>query len=140
MRLYSSFLALLSHAVAEHVGIHNTDLETMDLLSVLGPMTAGQLSEQTGLTSGATTRLIDRLEHAALVRRCSDLDDRRRVIIEPVPENAERISAMYQPLAQEMGRLWSQFSDEEVAVILRFLRESNAVIASENARLREDGD
>jgi DNA-binding MarR family transcriptional regulator len=140
MRLCSSFLALLSHAVAERIGIHNTDIETMDLLNVLGPMTAGQLSEQTGLTSGATTRLIDRLENAGLVRRVSDPSDRRRVIIEPIEKNAARVNALYVPLAQEMGRIWSQFSDEEVAVILRFFRESNAVIARENTRLRGEMD
>src|SRR5438128_11934236 len=56
MRLMSSFDALFSQAVAERVGMHATDIETMDLLNTLGPMTAGELAERTGLSSGATTR------------------------------------------------------------------------------------
>ena len=136
MRLMSSFDSLFSHAVAERAGKHSTDIETMDLLNVLGPMTAGQLSQMTGLSSGATTRLIDRLARAGFVRRVPDETDRRRVHIEPIDENLETIGQMYTPMAESLGRLWASFSDEDLAVILRFVRESNAVVASENARLR----
>lgn len=136
MRLMSSFDSLFSQAVAERAGMHSTDIETVDLLNVFGPMTAGQLSQMTGLSSGATTRLIDRLVRAGLVRRVADAQDRRRVRIEPIPENLQEIGAMYMPLAEALGRVWSSFTDEELEVILRFVRESNAVVAAENARLR----
>lgn len=116
--------------------MHSTDIETLDLLNVLGPMTAGQLSRMAGLSTGATTRLIDRLSAAGFVRRVPDPDDRRRVHIEPVNENLHAIGEMYAPLAQALGRVWAAFSDEELAVILRFARESNAIVAAENARLR----
>jgi DNA-binding MarR family transcriptional regulator len=132
----SSFDSLFSHAVAERTGMHSTDIETLDLLNVLGPMSAGQLSQMTGLSSGATTRLIDRLARAGLARRVSDATDRRRVYIEPVDENLEAIGDMYLPLAEALGRKWASFSDEELAVILRFVRECNAIVAAENARLR----
>ena len=136
MRLMSSFDSLFSHAVAERTGMHSTDIETMDLLNVLGSMTAGRLSQMTGLSSGATTRLIDRLVRAGLVRRVADPADRRRVHIEPIEANLQAIGEMYTPLADALGRTWASFTDEELAVILRFVRESNAVVASENARLR----
>ena len=136
MRLMSSFDSLFSHAVAERTGMHSTDIETMDLLNVLGPMTAGRLSQMTGLSSGATTRLIDRLVRAGFVRRVADAADRRRVRIEPLDENLQEIGEMYAPLANALGRTWASFTDEELAIILRFVRESNAVVASENARLR----
>ena len=136
VRLMSSFDSLFSHAVAERAGMHSTDIETLDLLNVLGPMTAGQLSRMTGLSTGATTRLIDRLAGGGFVRRVPDPKDRRRVHIEPIGENLRAIGEMYTPLAEAMGRAWSSFSDEELAVILRFVRESNAIVAAENARLR----
>jgi DNA-binding MarR family transcriptional regulator len=136
MRLMSSFDSLFSLAVAERAGMHSTDIETMDLLNVLGPMTAGQLSRRTGLSSGATTRLIDRLVRAGLVRRVPDPVDRRRVTIVPIGENLGTIGALYTPLAEALGEAWAAYSDEELAVILRFVRESNAVVAAENARLR----
>jgi len=136
MRLMSSFDSLFSQAVAERVGMHQTDIETMDLLNTLGPMTAGELSERTGLTSGATTRLIDRLERAGYVRRCHDEADRRCVIIEPVHENLEKLGALFQPMADAMAILASRLSDPELDVIIAFLRHNNAVVAAINARMR----
>jgi len=136
VRLMSSFDALFSQAVAERVGMHSTDIETMDLLNTLGPMTAGELSRRTGLTSGATTRLIDRLERPGYVRRHSDESDRRRVIIEPVEENLGQLGELFQPLADGMTALWSTFNDDELDVIIEFARRSNALTAEVNARLR----
>jgi DNA-binding MarR family transcriptional regulator len=136
MRLMSSFDSLFSQAVAERVGMHQTDIETMDLLNTLGPMTAGELSQHTGLTSGATTRLIDRLERAGYVKRRSHEADRRCVIIEPVGENLEQIGALFQPMAEGMESIWRTFSDDELDVIIRFVRQNNTKVAEINARLR----
>ena len=132
----SSFDALFSQAVAERLGMHATDIETMDLLNTLGPMTPGELSKRTGLTSGATTRLIDRLERAGYVRRKPEPLDRRCVIIEPVEENLGELGALFEPLAQGMTELWAQFNDEDLDIIIRFARQSNIVTAEVNARLR----
>jgi DNA-binding MarR family transcriptional regulator len=134
MRLMSSFDSLFSQAVAERVGMHQTDIETMDLLNTLGPMTAGELSERTGLTSGATTRLIDRLERVGYVRRCADEADRRCVVIEPVHENLEKLGAL--PMADAMAELWSRLSENELDVIIEFVRRNNAVVADINTRMR----
>ena len=136
MRLMSSFDSLFSQAVAERVGMHQTDIETMDLLNTLGPMTAGELSDRTGLTSGATTRLIDRLERVGYVRRCSDAADRRCVIIEPVHENLAKLGALFQPMADGMAELWSKLDDDKLDVIIEFVRQNNAVVAEINARMR----
>jgi DNA-binding MarR family transcriptional regulator len=137
-RLMSSFDSLFSHAVGERVGMHQTDIETMDLLNTLGPMTAGELAARAGLTSGATTRLIDRLERAGYVRRRHDPADRRRVIVEPVLENLGEVARLFEPLAEGMTRLWSTYSDEELDVIIDFVRRSNAATAEANARLRAE--
>jgi DNA-binding MarR family transcriptional regulator len=99
-------------------------------------MTAGELSERTGLTSGATTRLIDRLERVGYVRRRRDEADRRCVIIAPVDENLEQLGALFQPMADAMAELWSTFDDDELDVIIEFVRRSNALVAESNARLR----
>jgi DNA-binding MarR family transcriptional regulator len=136
MRLMSSFDSLFSQAVAERVGMHQTDIETMDLLNTLGPMTAGELSERTGLTSGATTRLIDRLERVGFVRRCADEADRRCVVIEPIHENLEQLGALFQPMADAMAELWSKLDDGELDVVIEFVRRNNAVVADINARMR----
>ena len=72
LRRVSAQSVLLSDAVADHVGLNSTDLECLDLLFLAGPTTAGQLAEHTGLTTGAMTAVIDRLERATLVRRSHD--------------------------------------------------------------------
>jgi DNA-binding MarR family transcriptional regulator len=136
MRLMSSFDALFSQAVAERVGMHSTDIETMDLLNTLGPMTAGELSRHTGLSSGATTRLIDRMARAGYVRRVADEHDRRCVIVEPVQENLGEIGSLFQPLADGLLEFWSGFSDEELDTIIEFVQRNNAIVAEVNARLR----
>jgi DNA-binding MarR family transcriptional regulator len=136
VRLMSSFDALFSQAVGERVGMHSTDIETMDLLNTLGPMTAGELSQRTGLSSGATTRLIDRLERAGFVRRRHDEVDRRRIIIDVVPENCEALAQCFVPMAEGMLELWESFTDDELDVITEFVRRSNAIVSKLNARMR----
>jgi DNA-binding MarR family transcriptional regulator len=135
-RLSSSLTVLFSQAVGERLGVHSTDIETMDLLHIYGPMTAGQLAERAGLTTGATTRLIDRLERAGFVKRRHDDSDRRRVIIEPSWERASTIMACFEPIARRMGQLWSSYSDEDLAIIIDFMQRANAIMAEENAALR----
>jgi DNA-binding MarR family transcriptional regulator len=138
MRLMSSFDALLSQAIADRVGMHSTDIETLDLLNVLGPMTAGRLAELAGLSTGATTRLVDRLVRAGYVERRADPGDRRRVIIEPIYENLEAVGQLYTPLTEKLTALWTTFTPEELSVILRFVQGSNAAVSEVNAAIRAE--
>jgi DNA-binding MarR family transcriptional regulator len=140
MRLMSSFDALFSQAVAERIGMHSTDIETMDLLNTLGPMTAGELSRRTGLSSGATTRLIDRLEHAGLVRRSPDATDRRRVIIEPAYENLDELAVLFDPMADGIAKILSSYTTEQLDAFLEFIARCNALVAELNAELRRPSD
>jgi DNA-binding MarR family transcriptional regulator len=140
LRLMSSFDALFSQAVAERIGMHSTDIETMELLNILGPMTAGELSGRTGLSSGATTRLIDRLEHAGLVRRRPDATDRRRVIIEPAYENLDQLGVLFYPMADGIAKILSSYSAEQLDAFLEFIARCNALVAELNAELRRPSD
>jgi DNA-binding MarR family transcriptional regulator len=136
VRLSTSLTVLFSQAVADRLGVHSTDIETMDLLHIFGPMTAGQLAERSGLTSGATTRLIDRLERAGFVTRRHDDADRRRVIIEPSWEQAAAVMSCFEPMGRRMGQLWSTYTPEQLAVIIDFMQRGNEIMLEENARLR----
>src|SRR5262245_6591443 len=86
IRRMSAQGVLLSAAVAERVGLSSSDLECLDFIVMAGgePVTAGQLAAATGLTSGAITGLVDRLERAGFVRREPDLVDRRKVRVVPI--------------------------------------------------------
>jgi DNA-binding MarR family transcriptional regulator len=136
-RLMSAQSVLLSQAVADRVGVHSTDLETMDILAIHGPLTAGRLAELTGLTTGAVTGLIDRLEAAGYVRREKDPRDRRRVIVQPDTERAMReIGPLYESISQAMADLCARYSDAELALVLDFTTRTNRLAPAEIARIR----
>lgn len=139
-RLMTTFSALYGQAVAEQLGIGHTDMESLDFLNLFGPMTAGRLSELTGLSSGATTRLIDRLEGAGYVRRTRDPNDRRRVIIEPVAEKGPGVFRYFAPIGMRMSELWRRYEPEQIELIVDYLRRSNAIMAEENARIRREAE
>ena len=112
---------LLSQVIADKVGLAPSDLECLGYLEDGGPMTAGRLSELTGLTSGAVTRMVDRLEAARYVRRRSDPDDRRKVIIELVPGRAKEFARFYGPMARGATERLSRYTDAELALIADLL-------------------
>ena len=123
MRRTSAQGVLFGQAVASVAGISGSDLDCMDFLNLEGRMTAGRLAELTGLTTGAITGVVDRLEKAGFVRRERDETDRRKVFIATVPENLARIGLLYVPMQEAMQKLWSTYSDGELQLLLRFARE-----------------
>ncbi|MFI6733323.1 MarR family winged helix-turn-helix transcriptional regulator [Nonomuraea sp. NPDC050451] len=94
-RRYLSAMVLNSLAAAEAAGLNATDYYALNLLDLTGPLTSGELAAQTGLTTGATTRLIDRLEQGGYVRRAPDPADRRKVMVESTgrPERLDEVLA-----------------------------------------------
>jgi DNA-binding MarR family transcriptional regulator len=135
----STATVLFHTAIADRVGIGVTDLKCYSILRQSGPITAGQLADRTGLTTGAITGVIDRLERAELVRRARDPRDRRRIVLELVL-NAERervITQLYEPLGRGITGLVAQYSAAELATILDFLIKASAVLEAETTSLRQ---
>ena len=85
LRVFLSASDAFDDALGKVLGLHPTDVRCVDLLDQHGTMTAGALSELAGLSTGAVTFLLDRLERAGFVRRMRDVHDRRRVLVELVP-------------------------------------------------------
>ena len=110
--------------MAGRVGLNPTDMECLGFLhlSVAGPTTAGQLAEETGLTTGAITAVIDRLERAGFARRADDPHDRRRVLVEALPKGSKVILPLFEPLARRMAELHSRYKDHELALILDYMK------------------
>jgi DNA-binding MarR family transcriptional regulator len=123
MRRSSAQGVLFGQAVANVAGISGSDLECLDFLNLEGRVTAGRLAEVTGLTTGAITGVVDRLEKAGLVRRERDEADRRKVFIVVVPEAAAKIGQFYVPMQQSMHKVWNGYSDEELRLLLRFAND-----------------
>jgi len=139
VRQFNGLSASFFRAAAARIGMNVTDLQVTDMLDMTGPATAGHLAELMGLTTGAVTGMIDRLEKARLVSRERDPEDGRRVIVRLTPnEDALRETG---PVFDSIGRGWDQitsgYTDEQLAFLLEFLKESNALSRQEIARLRE---
>ena len=115
---------LISDLVATRVGINSTDLECLDLLQLNGPITAGQMSARSGLTSGATTAMIDRLERAGYVRRRRDSEDRRVVVVEVLEHCGLHIAPLYQPIQKDLEKLHARYSNRELEIVVRYLTEA----------------
>jgi len=138
MRRMSAQGVLLSSAVAERVGLSSSDLECLDFIVMSGtdPLTPSQLAKATGLTTGAITGLIDRLERGGFVRRDADPSDRRKVRLLANPERLRELGVYYERLAQRVEAIWTQFSEAQLRVVLDFARRSTAVTSEEVARIR----
>lgn len=132
---------LFSHAVAERLGLNITDLECLGFLEDLGRVPAGRLAEATGLTTGAITGIVDRLERAGYVRRERDPHDRRRVLVELVPERVARdVGALYASMAKAHLSLFDRYTDDELKVLLDAATRSRAIMQEAVAKLRASGD
>ena len=115
---------LLSDLVAARVGLNSTDLECLDLLCLAGATTAGQLAAHTGLTSGATTAAIDRLEQAGFVTRRRDAKDRRLVLVDVVETGVHLIMPFYEPLTSRINKVNARYRDHQLATVLRYLTDA----------------
>ncbi|MDP4510717.1 MarR family winged helix-turn-helix transcriptional regulator [Nonomuraea turcica] len=126
-------------AIAERSGMSLTDLQCLNILAGTGPITAGQLAQEMRLTTGAITGLVNRLERAGYVRRDKDPADGRRAVISLVTEAMERDGAnLLGPRDQIMETLFDGYDERELAVILDFLRRTNAMREAETARIRAE--
>ncbi len=130
--------SFFGQTVAIRFGLSESDIETLEALIDMGASTAGRLSELTGLTSGAVTRVIDRLEQSGFVRRVPDPADRRRVIVEVVPDKVADVQATLNRVggasAAEIGR----YTDAQLALITDFLTKMEQITREEAATLRDN--
>jgi DNA-binding MarR family transcriptional regulator len=120
LRRSSAQGVIFGQTVANTVGISGSDLECLDFLNLEGRVTAGRLAEVTGLTTGAITGVVDRLEKAGLVRRERDPEDRRKVFIAAIPENIAKVGRFYEHMQRGMQKLWESYSDAELRLLLEF--------------------
>ncbi len=134
-RDYGVSTVLFRHAVGETLGVNVTDMECLFLIFFKGIATPAELSRYTGLSSGATTAMLDRLERARLIERRSNPADRRSKHIVISRESAERVAPLFSSVRQAQDRLVSGLSEGELEVLLRFFKESEAMWDEERSKL-----
>jgi DNA-binding MarR family transcriptional regulator len=126
----------VGQAAAAHIGINQTDLICLNALFRQGPMSAGQLASAMGLTSGATTTAIDRLERAGYVHRRNDPNDRRRVLVVASEDGARQAFALFDGLLDALARLAGTYTDAQLALLQDLIRDFREIITGYAAELR----
>jgi DNA-binding MarR family transcriptional regulator len=120
-RLQQNSYDRFEDAAAAYFGVNRTAMRCLEVLDRLGRLTAGEIATHTGLTSGAVTAMLDRLERVDLVQRLPDPSDRRRVLVQLTGKARRLTTDVYGPLVGELTR-FEQYSDDELRLIENFIK------------------
>jgi DNA-binding MarR family transcriptional regulator len=129
--------ARFDQAVADALGLNRTDMRCLDILQMEGSVTAGRLAELTGLTTGAITTVLDRLENAGFARRVRDPNDRRRVLVEMAPEAMSGAANLYGEHIAQAEQVYKRYTLEQLELLLEFVRGSRELNERAAAELEE---
>ena len=117
VRDYGVQLTQFRNAMSESAGFNPTDMECLRMLFLKGVATPSELSKYTGLTSGATTAMLDRLEKAGFIERQPNPDDRRGTLITPVKSGAAKMASWFESARIAQDKLISSYSESELEII-----------------------
>ena len=135
-RLLGAANDVADQAVADYLGINRTDARCLEIIERLGGATAGRLARESGLSTGAVTTVLDRLERSGLARRTSDPEDRRRVVVEITPAARRANEVLYRPLVEAATEQMLRYSEEELALLREYHRASRALTEAHAERVR----
>jgi DNA-binding MarR family transcriptional regulator len=122
MRKHVAAQVLFNHQVAAQLGLSAREMQFLNLLDVYGPLTAGQLSELTGLSTGSVTGVLDRVEEAGYARRTRDPADRRKVVVMLDGDRIEReVVPRFAPMAEQLSAAIADRDVADLHVIADFL-------------------
>lgn len=136
LRAEGSARDALDQAVADRLRVNLTDLRCLDALEQRGTSTPGEIATALGLSSGAVTTLLDRLEHGGYVQRRRDAHDRRRVFVEPTAHAQRLAEELYGPIGAEGRALLAELAPRDLALLRDFMRGSRELQARHEARIR----
>jgi DNA-binding MarR family transcriptional regulator len=118
------------------LGVNRTDGRCLDLIDQAGRISAGELAAQSGLTSGAMTAVLDRLEKKGYVRRVADPNDRRRVLLEATDEMRRRGWELWGPISERSMPVLEKLTTSEIELLIRFMRLGTELNETRAAEIR----
>jgi DNA-binding MarR family transcriptional regulator len=136
VRRHSSATVLLHAAIAEALGIEATDHKCLDLVREGRARTATDLASITGLTTGAITGVVARLERAGFLRRDPDPRDGRRQILHVVQGRMKAVHEVFGPLHAELAAFLDELDAPGLAAIAAFLDRATGIAYAHMARVR----
>ena len=137
VRRSQSATARFDQAVADAIGLTRTDMRCLDVMHRHGRVSAGQLARETGLSTGAMTAALDRLERSGYAQRVRDELDRRRVLVALTPKVAE-LERFYEAHQAESERLYEKYTPKQMEMLLGFFRNSRELNERRAAELEEE--
>ena len=138
IRDYGVNLTQFRNAMSEWAGLNVTDMECLRLLFLKGIATPSELARHTGLTSGATTAMLDRLEKAGLIERQPNPDDRRGILITPVESGAKKAASWFESARKAQSELISSYSESELEIISDVFERFTKLWDQECEKIRRD--
>ncbi len=135
---YGINLTRFRNAMAERKGFNATDMECLRFLFLRGTSTPSELARHTGLTSGATTAMLDRLEKAGLIERRPNPDDRRGTLIVPAKSGAEKVASWFESTRKALDKMISSYSEEELEIISDVFERFTKLWEQEREKIRRD--
>src|ERR1700761_6870844 len=130
----------MDDAGSRALGVNRTDGRCLDVIQQAGRISAGDLAERAGLTSGSTPAVIDRLEKKGFVRRVTDPADRRKVLIETTEAMERRAWELWGPLAHRGGPKLERLSVAEIELLIRYMRFATELNETRAAEIRAELD
>jgi len=137
LRHFIAGVILYNQRVADHLGMHPTDMQTLHLLELLGPMTPGRIAERTGLSTGGVTVLLDRLEQAGYVRRERNPNDRRSIVVHLNTARMAKVGEYYGAINEQLAKFLAAYPQRELETVVRFLTKINSIRPPALQRLPE---
>jgi DNA-binding MarR family transcriptional regulator len=135
-RQYLAAYVLFNQAVADRLGMHPTDVQCLNLLTLAAePRTTGQIAELTGLTSGSATRLVDRLERGGYVRRERDAHDRRKVLVRLDEDRLAEFGRLWAELSEGWDAIFDDYTEKELSLLVRHMRRTVELSTEQRKRL-----
>jgi DNA-binding MarR family transcriptional regulator len=136
VRMHQNAVDAVDEAASRYLGVNRTDMRCLDIIDRKGGATPGELARESGLTTGAITAAIDRLEVAEYVTRVRDPVDRRRVLVKLTDKARQRTMDCYGPIAAEGIAGLAAYSEDQLSLIRDFLRAGQLLLSDQAVRLR----
>lgn len=134
-REYGIGSVLFRHVIGEKLGVNVTDMECLGLIFLKGLATPSELGRYVGLSSGATTAMLDRLEKSGLIERRPNPNDRRSVHIVVVHQTASKIGPWFASLREAQDKIVSSYSESELELLADFFKRSVVMWEEEREKL-----
>jgi DNA-binding MarR family transcriptional regulator len=134
-RDYGIQTTLYRNIIFEKLGVNGTDMECLGFLLSKRISTPTELAKYTGLSSGATTAMLDRLEKGGFIERRPNPDDRRGTLIVLAKSGAEKVAPWFAPVGKAQDALISNYSEEELQLISGFFEQYAKIWEQERLKL-----